>query len=122
MFHFVTMIKKKRGVTVDKAYTGLDDLFIAKYLAKSGESIEEAKERLEIQRVLCLEKEQAKKSKKIRESQVACDPVFKSSEYIGQASFLDDQFVAHYLVRDGESVEDAKKRLRSTHSDKLSPD
>ena len=41
MFYFVPM-KKKRGVKVDKAHTGLDDLFIAKYLAKSGESIAEA--------------------------------------------------------------------------------
>lgn len=107
---------------MDKTHTGLDDLFIAKYLAKSGESIEEAKERLEKQRTICLEKEQAEKVKKTRKSQVACDPIFKSSEYIGQASFLDDQFVAHYLVRDGESAEDAKKRLKSTRLDKLSSD
>lgn len=65
---------------MDKAHTGLDD----KYLAKSGESIAEAKQSLETQRALCLEKEQAEKSKKIRESQVACDPIFKSSEYIGE--------------------------------------
>lgn len=122
MFHFVPMMKKKRGVKVDKAYTGLDDLFIAKYLAKSDESIAEAKQRLETQRALCLEKGQAEKSKKIRESKVACDLIFKSSEYIGQASFLDDQFVAHYLVRDGESLEDAKKRLKSTRLDKFSSD
>lgn len=107
---------------MDKTHTGLDDLFIAKYLAKSGESIEEAKERLEKQRTLCLEKKQAEKVKKTRKSQVACDPIFKASEYIGQASFLDDQFVAHYLVRDGESAEDAKKRLKSTRLDKLSSD
>lgn len=107
---------------MDKKHTGLDDLFIAKYLAKSGESITEAKERLEKQRTLCLEKEQTEKATKTRKSQVACDPVFKFSEYIGQASFLDDQFVAHYLVRDDESVEDAKKRLKSTRLDKHSSD
>lgn len=122
MFHFVLMIKKNRGVKVDKSHAGLDDLFIEKYLTRSGESIAEAKERLEKQRTLCLEKEQAETVKKTCKRQVACDPIFKSSEYSGQASFLDDQFVAHYLARDGESVEDAKKRLRSARLDKLSSD
>lgn len=107
---------------MDKTHTGLDDLFIAKYLAKSDESVAEVKERMEKQRTICLEQKQSEKVKKTRKSQVTCDPIFKSSEYIGQASFLDDQFVAHSLVRDGESVEDAKKRLKSTRFYKLSSD
>lgn len=95
---------------MDKVHPSLDDLFITKYFAKSGESVAEAKERLEKERELYLEKQQAKKAKKTHKSQVACEELlFKVSEHIGQASFLDDQFVSHYLVRDGESVEDAKK-------------
>ena len=107
---------------MDKAQPRLDDLFITKYLAKTGESVAEAKERLEMQRMSCLEKAETEKTMKTRKSQVACDSIFKSSEHIGQSSFLDDQFVAHYLVREGESVEDAKKRLKSMHLNKLSTD
>lgn len=107
---------------MDKAQPRLDDLFITKYLAKTGESVAEAKERLEMQRTSCLEKAETEKATKTRKSKVVGESIFKASGHIGQASFVDDQFVAYYLVRDGESVEDAKKRLKGTRLDKHSSD
>lgn len=107
---------------MEQPNSSLEDRFIEQYLAKNGESVSDAKERLAKERALCMEKQKAEKAKETGKRSNGCErPLFKAWKDTSQEPSLDDHFIAQYLVREGESVADAKKRLEQARLQASAP-